>query len=119
LLWVDGIGGAVAGVVVLLAYGWLSAWYNLPRELLFGIGVANLSYGAYSLTLASRKRRPKPLILFLIAANLTWAGLCFWWAVRFAESASWLGLTHLVAEGLYVGGLAILEWRSRDLLLAA
>ena len=34
LLWIDGLGALVAGVVVLLTSGWLSGWYGLPQQLL-------------------------------------------------------------------------------------
>jgi hypothetical protein len=83
------------------------------------MGGVNLAYAAYSFSLARRRRRPMPLIAILVMANLVWAGLCFRWAFVFAESASLLGLVHLVGEGLFVGGLALLEWRWRNLLLEA
>lgn len=119
LLWVDGLAGAVAGVAVLLLGGWLSKWYRLPQDFLFFIGLVNLAYGSYSLSLARRARRPKTLILLLVVANLTWAVLCFRWVVVFGETASLFGLAHLVGEGLFVGGLACLEWRWRELLRTA
>ena len=119
LLWVDGLGGAVAGVAMLTMGGWLSEWYQLPRELLFLMGWVNLAYGSYSLSLAMRSKRPKPLILLLVVANLVWTVFCLRWAVVFSETASFLGLAHLVGEGLYVGGLACLEWRWRELLRTA
>ena len=61
LLWVDGLGGASVGVLVLLLGGWLSELYRLPRDLVFLMGWANLAYGTYSTTLASRPRRPMGL----------------------------------------------------------
>jgi hypothetical protein len=39
--------------------------------------------------------------------------------VRLAGTASAFGLAHLVGEGLFVGGLAVLEWRRRERLLTA
>ncbi|MFN0122671.1 MAG: hypothetical protein ACKV2V_19410 [Blastocatellia bacterium] len=119
LLWIDGLGGLVAGIAVLLASDWLSQWYRLPPGFMFLIGVANLAYGSYSLSLAARARRPKVLILLLVVANLTWTLLCLRWTVIFAGTASWLGLAHLVIEGLYVGGLGCLEWRWREQLRTA
>jgi hypothetical protein len=116
LLWIDGLGGAVAGIAVLLARNWLSQWYRLPLNLVFLIGAVNLAYGSYSLSLAVRARRPGILILLLVVANLTWAVCCLRWAALFAGTASWLGHAHLIIEGLYVGGLACLEWRWRELL---
>ncbi len=119
LLWIDSLAAAVAGVAVLLACEWLSAWYRLPRDLLGVMGGANLAYGLYSLSLAVRRTRPRILLLLLVAANLTWAVVCLGWAVRFGATASLLGLGHLVGEALFVGGLASLEWRWRDQLQTA
>ena len=93
--------------------GWLSDWYQLPKELLLFMGWVNLAYASYSLSLASRPQRPMILIGLLVVANLAWAVACVRWAVVYAATASWLGLAHLVGEALFVGGLACLEWRWR------
>ena len=119
LLWVDCTAGAVAGVAVLTTRGWLSEWHQLPEDFLRLTGWVNLAYGSYSFSLAMLSRRPKPLLLLLIVANLTWAVFCWRWAVVYSATASPLGLTHLVGEGLFVGGLGCLEWRWRELLRTA
>jgi hypothetical protein len=119
LLWVDCGAALLAGVAVLLLSSWLSQLYAMPRELLVGMGVANLAYGTYSLSLARRARRPRSLLVLLVVANATWAALCGLAAVRLAGTASAFGLAHLVGEGLFVGGLAALEWRRRERLLTA
>ncbi len=119
LLWLDGLAAAFAGAVMLLAIRWLSDWYQLPEPLLRLIGAVNLAYGTYSLRLAMRSVRPKNFILFLIIANFFWAGMCFWLAVAFAETASFFGLAHLIGEAAFVGGLASLEWRFRERLRMA
>jgi hypothetical protein len=119
LLWIDSGAGLLAGVVMLALSGWLSELYALPRPLLVAMGVANLAYGTYSGTLARRARRPRGLLVLLVAANATWAVLCMLAAVRLADTASAFGLAHLVGEGLFVGGLAALEWRERERLLYA
>ena len=116
LLWIDGLGGAVVGVGVLLTSSWLAEWHQLPRDFLVLMGAANLAYAAYSLSLAVRARRSRQGILLLVAANLTWAVLCLRWATVFSATLSLTGFIHLVGEGLFVGGLALLEWRWRDLL---
>ena len=116
LLWIDSGAGLSAGVVVLALSGWLSEVYRLPRPLLVGMGLANLAYGAYSGMLARRARRPRGLLLVLVLANATWATLCVLAAVGFADRASAFGLAHLAGEGLFVGGLAALEWRERERL---
>lgn len=119
LLWVDGLGGAAVGVLVLLLGGWLSELYRLPRDLVFLMGWANLAYGTCSTTLASRSHRPMALIVLLVVANLTWAVLCFRWTALHHEAASVFGFLHLLGEGVYVGGLACLEWRWRESLREA
>ncbi len=119
VLWIDATAAALAGVVVLFVSGWLSGWYGLPQELLISIGVVNLVYASYSSSLAMRMRRPKALILFLVSANLLWSVVCVVLALIYRDTATLFGLAHLLGEGLFVGGLGGLEWRWRDLLLAA
>jgi hypothetical protein len=97
-----------------LIKGWLSAWYALPEQLLLFTGVVNLIYASYSIPLAARVNRPLSWILFLVAANLAWAVVCFSLAFMHWPTASVFGMAHLIAEGLYVGGLACLEYRWRE-----
>lgn len=123
ILWVDGLGGLFVGIlmlgVMLLAGAWLSDIYRLPLDLLWIMTAANLAYGAYSTTLASRSRRPMLLILLLVVANAAWTVVCFRWASLHWQAASWFALVHLVGEGLWVGGLAVLELRWRKDLVGA
>ncbi len=116
LLWVDGLGAALAGVLVLLLSGWLSPWYQLPLQFVLFMGGVNLAYAMYSLSLARRARRRMALIRLLVAGNLAWALALVRWAFVFWEQASFWGLAHLVGEAIYVGGLARLEWRWRESL---
>ena len=107
---------SLAGTTVVALSGWLSELYALPRGLLVGMGAVNLGYAAFSGSLARRPHRPRALIVGLVAANATWAVLCGLAAVRLAETASAFGLAHLIGEGVFVGGLAALEWRERERL---
>lgn len=118
LLWVDGLAGLAAGIAFLVLVGPMSWLYELPRSLLLAMAAANLLYGAFSITLASRRRRPVAWVIALAAANASWAIVClvlaaFWWG-----AASVFGIIHLVLEAVFVGGLAMLEWRWRRLLAA-
>ncbi len=119
LLWVDCMAGASVGVVVVLLSGWLSGFYGLPVYIVLLSGAANLAYAAYSFSLAIRPRRPLPLIALLVLANLSWTVVCWCLATVFSATATPFGLVHLVGEGLFVGGLACLEWKVRDQLLTA
>ncbi|AFZ65939.1 hypothetical protein Deipe_0339 [Deinococcus peraridilitoris DSM 19664] len=98
---------------------WLSQLYALPGDILVGIGVVNLAYGAFSFSLAMRARRPRTLIVLLVVANATWGGLCVLAAAVLTGTASVFGLAHLVGEGMFVGRLAGLEWRQREQLRTA
>lgn len=116
LLWLDCSGGLFVGVIVLAIYPLLANWHSLPSTLIVVMGLANLVYGCYSLSLARRQQRPLHLIQLLAIANMTWGIVCFclfgiWW-----ESVSLLGAIHLIGEGIYVGGLGLLEWRWREAL---
>ena len=116
LLWVDCIAGGMVGIIVTLASYWLSQWYQLPQSLVLFTGIANLAYGCYSFFLVRQSKRPKALIIFLVVANFLWAIFCVYLVIVYRDTASWLGITHLVLEVLFVGGLAILEWRWREVL---
>ncbi len=117
LLWVDSLGGLTVGVAMLLLRAWWVRWYHLPEDLLLLMGVMNVLYGLFSLSLAARARRPKSLLMLLIAANAIWAVACLRWATIHAGEATILGFAHLLGEALFVGGLAALEWRWQDRLL--
>ena len=119
LLWIDCIAAALAGSAVLLLVPWLGPLYGLPPGLLQFIGIANLLYGGYSLSLALRRRRPQALITVLVVANGVWALACVGMAAHFSATATWLGLGHLVGEAIFVGGLAACEWVWRRQLLWA
>lgn len=116
LLWVDCIGAAVVGVTVILLSGWLSELEGLPRNVILFTGLVNLLYGSFSFSLAVRKRRPMRLIKALVWANLAWMPVCVGLVVAFWPSITVFGMAHVLGEGVYVGGLALLEWRHRDLL---
>ena len=119
LLWIDGGAAFVGGMVVLLICGWLAKWYELPRALILTIGLINLAYASFSLSLAARKRRSKNLIAFLVIANLSWAVVCLALAFIWRETVTFFGFIHLIGEAIFVAGLAYSEWRWRELLLTA
>jgi hypothetical protein len=119
LLWVDCTGAALVGVTVISLSGWLSRLEGLPQEVLLFTGAVNLLYASYSFSLAVRAERPMRLIKLLVFANLAWVPVCLGLVVAFSSTATPFAYAHLVGEAVYVGGLAVLEWRNRDLLAAA
>ncbi|WP_309721964.1 hypothetical protein [Armatimonas sp.] len=117
LLWIDCTGGFLVGVAVLLARGWLARLYALPDNLLLVMGACNLAYACFSYLLAVAPRyRTKSRIGALALANLCWAVGCFVMGAIYLRVASVFGLVHLIGEGIYVGALGILEWRTREAL---
>lgn len=118
LLWIDSAAAATAGVVVLGLGAGLSELYRVPRELLLFIGVVNLVYASYSFSLALRGNRPRLLLHGLIVGNSLWASACVAMALQFAGDSSLLAQLHLIGEAVFVGGLAALEWRWREQILA-
>jgi len=117
LLWIDSRAGLAVGFGMFVLSGWLSSWFGLPRELLLIMGAANLAYGLYSGWLFTRTLRPPGAITALVVANGIWAMSCLTAAYHFAPGASVFGLAHLVGEGLFVGTLAVVEWRRRESLV--
>lgn len=113
----DGLAGLTAGVVVLAMSPWLAAWYDLPVSVLIFTGVMNLIYGTYSSSLGRVARwRTRRAILALIFANALWPVVCGLLVAYFRERISVFGVAHLLGEAVFVGGLAIWEWRWRGAL---
>jgi hypothetical protein len=107
------MAAAVAGVLVLALHPWLAGLYALPERLLVATGVVNLLYSAVSFTLATRSRGDRvPGIRVVAAANMAWAVVCVALAAVWAGVASVFGMAQLVGEGLFVGGLGVLEWQA-------
>lgn len=116
LLWIDCTAGLTVGALVLALTPWLSRLYAIAPAIVTTMGIANLAYGTFSLSLARRRVRPPALITTLVVANGAWAVLCVIAAAVLAPTASALGVGQLLFEALCVGGLAALEWRHRALL---
>lgn len=119
LLWIDCTGGLVVGALVLAFAPWLSTLYAMPVGFVIVTGAANLAYGGFSFSLARRAVRPRWQLLLLVAANIGWAVFCAVATAVLSTQASRYGLAHLVIEGVYVGGLGLLEWKYLDALLTA
>jgi hypothetical protein len=117
LLWIDCTAGAIVGLVVLLFTAQLSDLQGLPHTLLLFMGAANVLYASFSFFLATRRKRPMVLIKLLVFANGFWSLVCACLAVAFADTATFFGLGHLIAEAFFVGSLAVQEWKWRAQLV--
>lgn len=118
LLWVDGLAGLSVGALLLALHRPLLAWYGFEPDFLALQTAANLGYGAYAVSLARLRARPRVLVVLLACANAVWGLLCLRWAWLFRASATALGLAHLALEALVVLALAAAEWRARHELAA-
>jgi hypothetical protein len=113
ILWIDGLAALSAGLFVLVFRTFLTGLYDLPLGIITFIGLVNLAYSAFGLTMAGRKTRRATWIAALAAANYFWAVVCLVLAVRFGPEASGLGLGTIIFEGAFVAALATIEWRMR------
>lgn len=115
LLIFDSVGGLLVGVCVLAFLSPLAALERQSSTVLLITGIANIAYGTYSAQLAIRAVRGARLapteLRILIYANAAWLPVCLALAGSTASHASWLGIAHLVGEGIYVGALAWFERR--------
>ena len=115
LLIADSVGGLLVGVCVLALLSPLAALERQSSTVLMITGIANIVYGTYSgqlaLRAASGGRLASAELRVLIYANAAWLPVCLALAASTASHASWLGIAHLVGEGIYVGALAWFERR--------
>lgn len=114
LLWVDCSAGFAVGAagLALTAQGFLGPFLGLPQTLLVVIGCANLLYASFSFTLALSARPRARLVSALVVANLVWSGVCVLMLAACLDAASVFGVSYLMGEAAFVGGLASLEWRA-------
>lgn len=115
LLSIDSLAGLIAGGLVLAALPIVTVWHNWSYDFARFIGLANVAYGCYSGVLALYARRRMRIArltaILLIVANSAWAVHCLAQVWLLRESASYLGLAHLLLEAIFVGGLAYIESR--------
>jgi len=113
ILLVDWAGATLVGFATIALREWLSALSGLPRSVLVGVGLANLVYGAYSLILWRHPARSMSLVVALIVAKLTWSIVCLSLLWAHWNLVTPIAVLHLGGEAVYVGVLALLEWRLR------
>ena len=116
ILWLDGGGGFLVGVLMLALSTWLLPLFRLPEPVYFTITAANLAYGVFGLFLASRRSRSQRMVAALAIANAAWGVFCVVALILLAGRASLFGLAHIASEGAFVFWLARVEWRNRALL---
>ena len=117
ILRIDGFGGLIVGMLVLLLHPFLADWYGIPENIVRMMGITNLVYGSYSHFLTKRCECSLKAIVFLVFANLIWTLICFFLWFILGEKMTTLGQIVVLGEGIYVGVLACLEWFWRSSLV--
>jgi hypothetical protein len=112
LLWFDCTAGGVVGIAMLALSGVLAPLFGIPRAVLVITAIVNLAYGAFSFSLARQSEPPHRRVRVLVAANAAWTPVCVILAAVHAGPGSWLGVAYFVAEGVFVGALAVFEMRA-------
>jgi hypothetical protein len=114
ILWIDCIAGVTVGCAVLiLATGdCFSSLTGLPDWLAIFMGLANLLYAAFSFSIVIAARYRALTVRLLVLANATWSVTCIFMVCIFFSTATILGLSYLLAEAIFVGCLAYLEWKA-------
>lgn len=114
-LWLDAVAGALAGVLLLTLRDRLAGVFGFPVELVLFNAAANLVYASYSGTLATltalRIAPPRRALTLLIVANTTWVAVCAAILSRVWSHGTVVGLGYVSLEALFVGALAVLEYR--------
>ena len=111
ILWIDAIAALLAGIILLVFSYRLAVLFNLPEFIVSVQGVVSLVYALYSTSLARRQNNKKRWLYLLVVANAAYAlfGICL--LLYFFKTASVYGILYLVAEIIFIGALAFLEWR--------
>jgi len=113
IFWIDGLGALAAGTCLLVFRGFFAGLYELPLNLITVLGLVNLAYASFALTLAALSHRRLALVTGLAMANYFWALVCVLLVIRFTGDASFFGLSHFVLEGAWVAALGAAEWQNR------
>ena len=114
ILWLDCLGGLVAGAIVLTFCETISSWDGLPLAVIIVSGVANLVFGTYSLFVTTRKTCPRFLVEVLALANMSWLVVCALIVLLNWQQVTALGILHIIGEGVYVASLGFVEWMWRN-----
>lgn len=116
VLHVDGSAGLAMGLVLFALAEWVSELYRLPLNIILFLASANIIYGCYALALALSNQRSLMAIKVLSIANSVWVVICVAIVVLYVQTASPVGFLFIGGEALFVGVLAVYEWKNRFVL---
>ncbi|WP_133407543.1 hypothetical protein [Parashewanella tropica] len=116
ILWIDGFSAAIAGTLTLILHQFLVTIYGLPKSIILLIAIVNLIYAIYALFLAQNKTRSLLAVTTLVMGNSLWAICCMLIVKTHFTDMTNIGLLVIIAESIYVTGLAFFEWKWRHKL---
>ncbi|VEL97943.1 hypothetical protein ALT761_02959 [Alteromonas sp. 76-1] len=116
VLHIDGSAGLAVGLVLFALAEWVSELYRLPLNVILFLASANILYGCYALALALSNQRSLMAIKVLSIANSVWVVICVAIVVLYVQTLSPVGFLFIGGEALFVGVLAIYEWKKRFVL---
>ncbi|MBL7952358.1 MAG: hypothetical protein JNM62_11640 [Flavobacteriales bacterium] len=112
LIRADAFAGITAGLLLYFGRESWSALSGLTMDEFAQLGIVGLCYGAFSGTITLFKAYRPMLVWTLIIAHAAYALLCLGLFINRSGELSVFGKVHLLAEVVFVGGLAVLEARS-------
>ena len=113
ILWVDCIGGLVAGLLLFVFSQKIADWDSLSVNVIRANAIVNLLYGSFSMYVTTRRPRPIRLVNQLAVANMAWLAVCVVIVVWNWRAISGFGVFHILGEGVYVSMLGYIEWSWR------
>jgi hypothetical protein len=116
VLHIDGSAGLAVGLVLFALAEWVSELYRLPLNVILFLASANILYGCYALALALSNQRSLMAIKVLSIANSVWVVICVAIVVLYVQTLSPVGFLFIGGEALFVGVLAVYEWKNRFVL---
>lgn len=109
-LYADGLVSGAAGLLLALFADALGALLGLPRELLFGAGLALLPFALLLAWMASREELPRGLVWAVVAINAVWVVDSLWLLVSGWVAPTALGYAFVIVQALAVVGFVEFEW---------
>ena len=112
LLGFDASTCAVLGLALVTANGLAARLTGLPAGPLAEAGVVLIGFAVVIAWIAIRNASSRPAVLFVVDANLLWAAGSVAFAWFFMETGTSIGRLLVAAQGIAVGGLALIEFHA-------
>jgi hypothetical protein len=109
-LWLDVLSSGAMALVLLLAAAALASLLGLDTALLRSVGVSFMPFVAFVAWTASREAIPRIAAAWVVGLNAVWVVGCLAIALIGWLQPTTLGTVFIVAQALFVGVMAALQW---------